>query len=85
MKLLPTERFRRDYLRLPVEIQAQVDQQLQRLLTSPRHPSLQLKKMRGASGVWELRVTLAYRVTLQSEGDLYILRRVGPHDALRHP
>lgn len=82
MRLLPTEQFRRHYTRLPAEIQDQVDQTL---LSNPRHPSLQVKKMQGTGGVWELRVTQGYRVTFQIEGDLYILRKVGSHDVLRKP
>lgn len=85
MRLLPTEQFRRGYIRLPAEIQNQVDQKLQRFLSSPRHPSLQIKKMQGMKGIWELRVTQGYRVTFQIEGDLYVLRRVGSHDILRKP
>jgi mRNA-degrading endonuclease RelE of RelBE toxin-antitoxin system len=85
MRLLPTERFHRDYERLSQEIQGQVDQQLQQLLSNPRHPSLQVKKMRGVPGVWELRVTRGCRLTFQIEGDFYVLRKVGTHDVLRHP
>lgn len=85
MRLLPTERFRRGYLHLQPNIQEQVDQALDRLLSNPRHPSLQVKKMQGTAGVWELRATKGYRVTFQIDRDLYILRKVGAHDILRHP
>lgn len=85
MKLLPTERFRRDYLRLPSHLQDQTDQKLQLLLGNPRHPSLRVRKMQGVPKVWELRVTEGYRLTFQIEGDGYLLRRVGTHDILRIP
>ena len=85
MKLLLTERFRRDYGRLPSQLQDQVDQKLQILLDNPRHPSLQVKKMQGAPKIWELRVTQGYRLTFQSESGCYLLRRVGTHGVLRHP
>lgn len=85
MKLLPTERFRRDYLRLSEEIQDQIDGKLDLFLLSPRHPSLQVKKMQGTADIWELRVSLGYRLTFQIQGDRYILRRVGTHDILRKP
>ena len=85
MKLFLTERFRRDYRRLPAFLQDQVDRKLQTLLTNPKHPSLQTKKMQGVPGIWELRVTQGYRITFQIEGESYLLRRVGSHDILRTP
>lgn len=85
MRLLPTEHFRRDYRLLQKEIQDQIDGKLGILLSSPRHPSLQVKKMQGTVDIWELRVSLGYRLTFQIRGDLYVLRRVGTHDILRKP
>lgn len=85
MRLSPTEHFRRCCLRLQAEIQDQVDGKLEVLLSNPRHPSLQAKRMKGTPGVWELRVSQGYRLTYQIDGDLYVLRRVGTHDVLRRP
>lgn len=85
MRLLPTERFRHDYERLSPNLQSRVNDALDQLLANPRHPSLHFKKMQGTAGVWELRVTQGYRLTLQIEQDLYVLRRIGTHDILRHP
>lgn len=85
MRLLPTEHFRRCYLRLPTRIQDQVDGKLEALLSNPRHPSLQARRMQGTAGIWELRVSLGYRLTYQVQGDLYVLRRVGAHNILRKP
>lgn len=78
MKLLLTERFRRDYRHLPAAIQDEVDEKL-------GHPSLQVKKMQGTAGIWELRVTQGYRLTFQIERGSYLLRKVGSHDILRRP
>ena len=85
MTLVATERFRRDYRHVPAEVRDQVDEALDRLLVNPRHPSLHFKKMQGTAGIWELRVSIRYRVTLQIDGEQYVLRRVGPHDVLRTP
>lgn len=85
MRLQTTRSFDRDYARLPNEIAERVDKQLVLLLANPRHPSLGLKKMRGTQDIWELRVTLGYRVTMTVEGETAILRRVGSHDVLREP
>lgn len=85
MKLLLSERFRRDYTRLPSDIQNPVDEKLDLLLKNARHPSLQVRKMQGTAGIWELRVTQGYRLTFQIEKDSYLLRKVGTHDILRRP
>jgi mRNA-degrading endonuclease RelE of RelBE toxin-antitoxin system len=83
MKVQTTGPFDRDYARLPEAIKDRVDKQLDLLLSNPRHPSLRLKKIRGTEDIWEVRVTRAYRLTLQIAGDTFILRRIGPHDVLR--
>ena len=45
-----------------------------------------LQKMQPISrGIFEARVTRAYRMTFQVEGADLILRRVGTHDILRTP
>ncbi len=88
MKLVPTERFLRAYSRLPARIQRQVDKQLELLLENPRHPSLQVKKIKGVRGkvpLFEARVTLGHRLTFQIQGEFYILRVVGPHSILESP
>ena len=85
MKVQTTRPFDRDYARLPKEIKDRVDKQLALLLTNPRHPSLRLKKIRGAEDIWEVRVSKAYRMTLHIVGDTLILRRIGPHDVVREP
>jgi len=42
--------------------------------------------MEGYEDIWEARVTRGYRLTFQIRTDVYILRRVGPHEeALRKP
>ena len=53
------------------------------LLENPRHPSLQVKKMKGYDNRWEGRVTLHYRFTFSIDGDTYVLFRVGTHDLLK--
>ena len=58
MKLRPTERFAKDYVRLPQRLQDRVDKALGLLLENPGHPSLQIKKIKGHENRWEGRVTL---------------------------
>ncbi len=83
MRLRPTARFAADYDSLPQSLRQRVDRVLARLLENPRHPSLQIKKMKGYENRWEGRVTLHYRFIFSIEGDAYILLRVGTHDLLK--
>lgn len=83
MKLQPTERFRKDYERLPRPLQRRMNKALRFLLQNPRHPSIQIKKIKGYENHWEGRVTLHYRFTFTIEGDTYILLRVGTHDLVK--
>jgi mRNA-degrading endonuclease RelE of RelBE toxin-antitoxin system len=85
MKLFFTKTFIRDYRKLPLEIQETIDKQLTLLLSNPRHPSLNVKKMNDPRNIWEGRVTALYRLTFQVENDMYILRKVGTHDTLKNP
>ena len=85
MQLLRTERFKKDFKRLPNEILARASKALELFASNPRHPSLQAKKMEGALGVWELRVTDNYRITFQWIQGAALLRRVGTHNMLRQP
>jgi mRNA interferase RelE/StbE len=79
MKVRRTDRFRRDYQNLPLDIRQRVDQKLRFLLRDPRHPSLRIHKLRGVEGLWEFSVTMNYRVIFEIEGEYYVLLGVGPH------
>ena len=86
MRILAYERFRKSYQRLPQPIQRKADKQLSLLAANVRHPSLQVKHMKGATGIWEARVDLHYRMTFEMVGETIYLRVVGNHDdVLRNP
>ncbi|MCL5883678.1 MAG: hypothetical protein M1539_06875 [Actinobacteria bacterium] len=86
MRIALTKTFRRGYGKLPLAVQEKVDRQIVALATDPHHPSLVVKKIKGAPGIWEARVDRGYRMTFVVREDVIILRRVGPHDAtLRRP
>jgi len=85
MAILRTERFQKDFARLPDQIQERAERALRRLAGEPRHPSLRLKKMEGAAGIWECRVSDNYRITFQLASEGILLRRIGTHDMLRRP
>ncbi len=84
MKIYFTKSFKKDYKKLPANIQKSVDKQMRWLLENPDHPSLNLKKMQDPRDIWEIRVTRGYRLTLKIEDETYILRRVGTHDLLKN-
>lgn len=84
MRLRFTEPFRADYAHLPAAIQERIDRQLTTLLDDPRHPSLQIRKLRSdpRGKTWYGRITDDHRFTFEIQGDVYVLRRVGKHELI---
>ena len=86
MRIFAYGRFRKSYRHLPVPIQQKIDKQLSLLTENLRHPSLQVKRIKGTHGIWEARVDIHYRMTFEMVGDAIYLRVVGNHDeVLRNP
>lgn len=85
MRLEATQTFIRLYKRLPSEIQLHVKKTLERLQVDSAHPSLRHRKMAGQVDIYEVSVSMHYRITYQKIGDTAYLRKVGTHDILRHP
>ena len=85
MQFLRTEQFRKDFRQLPAPIQDRTIKALERFATNSRHPALHVKKMEGAPGIWELRVTDNYRITFHRFAGGMLLRRIGTHNILRTP
>ncbi len=85
MRVARDLRFVKEFAALPPAIQKRAKKQLALFLQNPRHPSLQTKKMKGQGNIWEARITKGYRFTFEISGDLYKLRRIGPHDILNRP
>jgi mRNA-degrading endonuclease RelE of RelBE toxin-antitoxin system len=77
--------FIKDFARLPRPIQDAFWKQLELLMRNPHHPSLNVKKMKGAGEIWRANVTDGYRFTFEIAGDHCLLRRVGTHDVMRTP
>jgi mRNA interferase RelE/StbE len=63
-------------------VQKQVDASLRLLMTDIQYPSLQVKKIQGTQNIYELTVSLKYRISFEIQEDGYFLRKVGEHDAL---
>jgi addiction module RelE/StbE family toxin len=86
-KIKFTRRFLKSFARLPATIQEKVKKQLALLAEDPRHPSLHSKPVQGASGIYEARVDIDYRLTYERErDDTLVLRVIARHDeALKNP
>lgn len=85
MLILRTERFKKDYHRLPAEIQTRAGRNLEIFLRNHRHPSLGVKRMEGAPDIREMRVSGNYRITFEFVEEGVLLRRIGTHNIFRRP
>jgi mRNA interferase RelE/StbE len=80
-RLTRTERFKKNVLELDKKTREKLKKQLVHLMTEPRHPSLQIRKIKGTLSIFEARVNDFYRFTFEyGENNEIILRVVGPHN-----
>jgi mRNA-degrading endonuclease RelE of RelBE toxin-antitoxin system len=84
-KLTLSAAFEKQFARLPRNIRETTYDKLGFLLKDPAHPSLRVKKVKGTDTIWEMSITMNYRVTFQVGDDEIILRNIGTHDLLRNP
>ena len=80
MRILAYQRFHRSYQSLPGDIQRKVDKQVALLADNLRHPSLQVKRIKGTRGLWEARIDRHYRLSFEMIEDTIYLRVAGHHD-----
>ena len=80
-----TPRFDKLFRRLPREIRDATYEKLALYLADQLHPSLRVKRIKGTDGIWEMSITMNYRLTFELEGERMLLRRIGTHDVLRSP
>lgn len=86
MEIKAYKKFKKLYLKLPIEIQRKTDKQIQLLVKDFEHPSLQCKKIQGKENIWEARVDQKYRMTFEIINKTVFLRVIANHDdALRNP
>ena len=78
-----TKSFKKQYKRLPKEIQDAFDKKLQLFLEDMSHPSLRVKDIQGTKDRWEGSITMKYRFTFQISGDTVIFRAIGSHRIIR--
>ena len=84
MKLVRTNRFKREFKRLPSHIRKQAIKKLELLVVNSRHPSLRVRKIRGEvrgyRDVFEGSITMDYRFLFRVEEGSYTLLTCGTHD-----
>ena len=82
-----TDKFWKQYAKLPPGIQEKVKKAIGYLAEDFRHSSLHSKPIQGIKGIYEARVDRDYRMTYERlPQDVLRLRVVGPHDeALKNP
>ena len=86
MPIQLTERFIRQYMKLPNVLQRKVDKALHLLDTDFRHSGLRSHPVEGAPGIFEAYVNSKYRMTFERSGDTFIMRNVDNHnECLRKP
>ncbi len=85
MQIEATQTFLRLYKKMPQEIKDKTKKILELFQANPGHPSLGHKKMAGQEDIYEVRVTINYRLTYQKMGNTAYLRKIGTHDLLRNP
>ena len=76
--------FKKQFLGLPAEIREAFYRKLELYLENPAHPSLRVKKIQ-STNLWEMSITMSYRLTFQHLEDGILLRKIGTHDILNNP
>ena len=86
MPIRLTERFVKQYERLPKTIQRKADKALRLLDSDFRHPGLRSHPVEGVREIFEAYVDAKYRMTFERHGNVFILRNVDNHDdCLKNP
>lgn len=84
-----TDKFKREYKKLPEDIKKAFKIQFQKFINHPYaefHPSLRIKRIQGTSNIFEMTITMGIRMTWQYTDDGILLRNIGKHDkALSNP
>jgi mRNA interferase RelE/StbE len=77
-----SKRFKKEFKKLPQNIQKSFYEKLSLLLQNMLHPSLRVKRIQGTKNRWEGSVTIKYRFTFELIEDTIIFRAIGTHDIL---
>jgi mRNA-degrading endonuclease RelE of RelBE toxin-antitoxin system len=75
-------RFRKEYRKLPKDIQEAFEKKLSLLLIDPSQQSLRVKQLQGTKDQWEGSITRNYRFTFELCENEALFRTIGTHDIL---
>jgi mRNA interferase RelE/StbE len=84
-KILTSGPFNKAFGKLPKDIRETTYDKLDKYINNPSHPSLRVKKIKGTKSIWEISITMNYRITFEIGKDSIFLRRIGTHDILNTP
>lgn len=84
-RLVITRPFEKAFARLPRQIRETTYEKLELFQENPGHPSLRVKKVKGTQTIWEMSITMNYRLTFEVFPEEIFLRRIGTHDILNQP
>lgn len=87
MKIEFAKDFRKKLQKLDPKIQKLFFNELEYFVTDIHHPSLRVKKMSGYKNheIWELSLTMNFRVTFEIGKNLIFFRKIGDHKILQNP
>ena len=81
-ELIFTQTFKKNYSRLPRDIQKRFDKQLELFQDNPAHPSLKIHRYKSVTNVWEGYVSDKYRFTFSSIENGTVFRNIGSHEII---
>ena len=84
-KIVISRPFEKSFQKLPKEIREATYQKLETFLENPGQPSLRIKRIKGTRSIWEMSITMNYRITFENRETEILLRRIGTHDILNRP
>jgi mRNA-degrading endonuclease YafQ of YafQ-DinJ toxin-antitoxin module len=80
--IILTDPFKFDFKSLTINEQKQAKKSLRFMEENPKHPSLQVHKIKGTP-FWEAYVNKDIRIVYEQTGDTLILIAIGHHDILK--
>ena len=80
MTLARTDRFKKAYNKLTEQEKKAADKALSFLSSDLGHPSLRVRKIEGAKGMWEASASRSIRLSFELRDDTLVLRNIGDHD-----
>jgi len=79
--IILTEPFEIDLRKLSSTEQKQARKSLRMMIDNPRHPSLQIHRIKGTP-FWEAYVNMDVRIIFERNSDTLILHAIGHHDII---